>query len=138
MQENSRLQYDIFGPQGTVYPGHPISLALLIMVTFDSFAEAAARHPEHPFPVALGSQAIPGGGGNVYSALKLLEHGRKHGVQAALDWGDECWRSCVGPGNFGDRYEPGQAQADAIKERFRKLAATWLQKEPARAEERHS
>ena len=133
MQDNSFLQYDVFGPEGTVYPGHPTSLALLIMLAFDSFTEAATCHPEHPFPAALGSQTIPGAGGNVYNALEMLAHGRKHGVEMALEWGDACWRRCVGPDNFGDRYEPGQAQADAVKDRFRELAAVWLQKEPQAA-----
>lgn len=133
MQDNPHLNYQVFGPEGAVYPGHPTSLALLIMLAFDSFAEAATPHPKHQFPAAVGSCTIPGAGGNAYNALELLAHGRKHGVEAALNWGDECWRRCVGPDNFGDRYEPGQAQADAIKERFRALAATWLQKEPAAA-----
>jgi hypothetical protein len=129
MQDNTRLQYDVFGSNGTVYPGHPTSLALLIMMAFDSFPEASMRHPEHQFPMALGNQSIPGAGGNVYHALELLAHGRKHGVEFALEWGDTCWRRCVGPDNFGDRYELGQAQADSIKERFRSIAADWLQKE---------
>jgi hypothetical protein len=129
VQDNLRLEYEVFGNEGTVYPGHPTSLALLIMMTFDSFVAASTRHPQQPYPAALGSQSIPGAGGNVYSALELLAYARKHGAKAALEWGDACWRRAVGPDNFGDRYEPGQAQADAIKEKFRALATDWLQRE---------
>lgn len=121
-----KLEYTIF-PKGIEYPGHPTAIALVIMEKYASFAEAMHKKEGAQYPNALGDSDIPGAGGNVYSATDLLQVLVKEGPEAALEWGDQAWLRCTGPGtgNIEKSYEPGQQQVDDIKLRFLEKARQW-------------
>lgn len=118
------IQYREFGPEGTVYPGHATTIAYLIMKSYASWEDASTRKPNASCPPALSNGAIPGAGGCVYSALDLLKIAFDHGVEAALERGDQVWRGEADNG-YKHKHAPGQAQADSIKDKFRELFATW-------------
>ena len=107
-----------------VYPGHPVTLALLITHAYPDLASADAV-TEHGWAAAVGSSEIPGGGGEVNVALALL---RKVAaglpVEEAIAWGDERWTASAAGGHH-DRVAPGQAQADAAKALLIERLATW-------------
>lgn len=124
------IQYQVFGREGTVYPGHPVSIAYLVMRSFPDFATAATRTEGRTFPAALGSGSIPGAGSNVYAALDTLSHALKYGIDAGLAYGDDYWSGCASGCNYGERHAPGQQQADSIKAPFRELFATWARPQP--------
>ena len=113
-----------------MYPGHPVSIAYLIMLSFPDRAAAASRKEGETFPNALGSGAIPGAGSNVYGARDTLTHAVKYGIEAGLSFGDDYWARSANGQNYGERYEPGQHQADNIKDKFRELFVTWSTKQP--------
>jgi len=56
-----------------VFPGHPIVIAVAIMKHYPSLEDAFVR-TERNCPMALEDENIPGGGGNVYSALDALRY----------------------------------------------------------------
>lgn len=72
------------------YPGHPITLAVQIARAFPTFAAARATSP-HGWPEALSSDKVDGAGGNVYTALMVLDKLRKgENLDAVLAWADGC------------------------------------------------
>jgi hypothetical protein len=122
--EGYRLQRDVLGKEDAVYPGHAVTLALLIVHAFDSLEAAEAKGRN--YPAALGSHLIPGAGGNVYGALGLLRW-----LKGGMGWGlalkaaDDAWASC--DGQFGtDRWRKGQEQADRLKMALHDRVGTWL------------
>ena len=123
-KSSSDLQYQVFGPAGTVYPGHALTLAYLVMLHYPSYEAAAVRRDDASCPDALSNSEIPGAGGCVYSALDLLKHGFTLGVEEALEFGDRRWEGETETA-YKDRRQPGQAQADAIKDKFRERFARW-------------
>ena len=114
-----------------VYPGHPITVALLITRTFPSFEAAQAG--------ALQSAEIPGAGGNVHQALDLLVQARG-GVplDEAFRLADRAWATCDGQADGGpagdhdsrthfiERWERGQIQADSVKGELRTMLTGWI------------
>lgn len=126
------LQYSVFGPEGAVYPGHCVTLAYLILHAFPSLEAAKHRSKGASCPDALSDSRIPGAGGPVYAALRVLELAFEHGVDAALEYGDEIWRQETSSG-YQNRREPGQLQADGIKADFRERFNAWAQFETVAA-----
>ncbi len=118
-------QYQVLGPSGAVYPGHPLTLAHLIVLSFPSLGAALHKEPDATYGVALSSGAIPGAGSNVHAALDLMRYACSLGLEAAIAWGDEYWASCTSGANFGERTAPGQAQADILKPAFREAFYKW-------------
>lgn len=122
--EGWKLERDLLGSEGYVYPGHAVTIALFIIHAFDSLEAAVAKGRE--FPGALESNAIPGAGGNVHSALTLLRR-LKDGMEwsLAIKGADDTWASC--DGQFGtDRWRQGQEQADRLKPALRDRVGAWL------------
>jgi hypothetical protein len=127
--------------EASVYPGHPVTLAYLITVAFDSYAEATFKKSDADYGAALGSSAIPGAGGCVSSAIHLLQLALDPGVgiDRAIAWGDQAWYGCDNQGSgggsyaadeaaqtrFRERWAEGQAQADKIKPLLRTRLASW-------------
>lgn len=112
----------ILSAQGAVYPGHPVTLAYLIMRQYKSLADA--RQPDGQYPSALTNQAIPGGGGSVHAALDLLDRAELVGIEQALAHGDRDWMVFTET-PFQDRRQPGQCQADLVKPIMRELFTSW-------------
>lgn len=118
------IQYQEFGPEGSVYPGHATTIAYLIMKSYASWEDASVRKPGESYPPALTNGAIPGAGGCVYSALGVLKFAFENGIEAALARGDSIWRGET-DNCYKEKHAPGQAQADGIKDKFRELFAAW-------------
>ena len=123
---SSQLEYDIFGC-ATVYPGHPNAIALIIMEKYPSYEAALDKPEDKQSAAALRDGDIPGAGGNVYSALDVLEKLVKDGPEAAFEAGNKMWARMVGPGsgNHEKSFEEGQKQVDAIARRFLDKASSW-------------
>lgn len=106
-----------------IYPGHAVTIACQIAVTFPSFADAI-RPTTAGWPEALASRAIAGAGGSVYQALALLrriEEGQP--LDEVMRWADTRWRSrCA---------EEGRPDGDRGCEQARRFVAaidlpTWM------------
>lgn len=121
--EGWQLERDLLG-EPFVYPGHAVTLALLIVHAFPTLEAAEAKGRD--FPAALETNAIPGAGGNVYSALALLRRLRDGmGWREAIENADGGWKSC--DDHFGsERWKRGQAQADRVKQRLHDRVGAWL------------
>lgn len=111
-----------------VFPGHPIVLAYLIMHQFASLEEAAGADPESPssYSRALACPAIPGGGGEVVTALRLLQElkGSPEAEAVSRRYSDR-WVTGLA-GGHSRNVTPGQAQADRIHAAFLAKASEWL------------
>lgn len=125
MPENfDNIQFQVFGVTGAVFPGHPITVAYLIMKVFPSWEAANHRPAGDDYKAALTHSGIPGAGGCVHAALDLLKRAVDTDVEAALAWGAARWRDETQT-SYKDRYQPGQDQADSIASQFRELFKTW-------------
>lgn len=112
--------------EAAVYPGHPITLAFVIVQVYPTFEEAFKK-TEHGWPAALGSNDVPGAGGNVYMALDLLRNLQK-GMSAkeAFAGADASWAACDNQGTRNvPRWREGQEQADRFKARLEASASWW-------------
>jgi hypothetical protein len=123
-----------------VYPGHPVTLALVIVRTHDSYAQAASMSEGFAWPHAVGCSAVPGAGGNVHSAMDLLARW-KNGIalEDTFARADLLWEGCDGQkqggGSFAkddagrekfiNRWREGQDQADRFKPALIEALKTW-------------
>lgn len=109
----------------SVYPGHPVCIAVRIMELYPSLAAALQRNEqEHPTPAALINTQVRGAGGNVHAALDLLSYWLKGHVEHALPAAHRYWTMSAGP--FGDAVvAQGEAQAQAALPRFQALVVDW-------------
>lgn len=112
----------LLSEQGAVYPGHPVTLAYLIMRQYKSLADA--RQTDGQYPSALTNQAIPGGGGSVHAALDLLARAEIVGIEQALAYGDRDWMAFTETA-YLDRRQTGQDQADVLKPLLLEQYAGW-------------
>ena len=135
-----RNDKDILG-DFAVYPGHPLTIAYLVVCKYASLEQALGIPDGSPHPGALGDNDIPGAGGNVSNALHLL----KLAVEGTLTLdemvvqGDDTWGKCdamaKGGNNPADpkfgrdyylrRFREGQEQADTIKEKLKEQLPMW-------------
>ena len=102
-----------------VYLGHPVTIALCVVLVYESFAEAD-RPTGHGWAEALGNSEVPGAGGNVACAINLLRRLRD-GMPAAevLGRADDTWAWCDDQKDKNpDRWRRGQQQADELKPRL--------------------
>ena len=91
------------GGEFAIYPGHPVTIAYIIMSKYKNLEMAQA--------LALGNNDIPGAGGRVNSALRLLqERNEGKGLMELFEWADSVWNS----ERFRD-HKKGQEQADKVK-----------------------
>ncbi|KWT98195.1 MULTISPECIES: hypothetical protein [unclassified Variovorax] len=126
------LERELCGPEGSVYPGHPVTIAVLIMRKYASLAEANELDGTSGFKMALTDSDIPGAGGQVHMALGLLKDVAKLGPEQAFSRGRELWSQSV-DNSYRERERPGQALADKLKPMFLELAATWPAESPESA-----
>lgn len=117
-----------------VYPGHPLTIATVIMHCYETL-DAAAANTEHNWPAALGNGDVPGAGGEVYVGLDLLLNIRagKVSIEEAPAEAQARWLR-NGAGGHTDRIAPGQEQADRFQELFLSKASEWFKAVPQSAE----
>ena len=89
------------------YPGHPCTLALLILRKYPDIGGAST-----PGRRALEDCDIPGAGGAVHQALWIIGCVRKGTLtpDAAIRWGIDGWREGRLGGDHRDCYEDGAAE----------------------------
>lgn len=105
-----------------VYPGHPLTLALIITDVYPSLAEAEQK--------ALGSREVPGAGGNVHSALDFLRRAMAGNIDAAIEHANAAWAYCDGQRTAQpERWRNGQAQADRVMDELRRGLERWRGKQ---------
>lgn len=121
------LELEILGG-AAVYPGHPVTIALLITHAFPSLAAANHVTEEQPgiaYCDALTSPEIPGAGGCVHMALDLLRFLRTAPEQA-IAWADRAWAECDDQRErYPDRWREGQEQAERCKPLLAARADWW-------------
>jgi len=119
-----RFDRDNLDGEFAVYPGHPVTIAYLIMKKYPSLAAASEVH-ECGFRAALADNDIPGAGGRVYAAMSLLQR-RAEGAswEELFARADEIWE-----GEHFSEHELGQEQADRIKPLL--AAARWKETDDA-------
>lgn len=110
-----------------IFPGHPLVLGFAIMNAFPDLQAALKVDQGATCPSALTSSEVPGGRGEVYRALDLLQDlaSRKVALADALDKSNADWRQGCESG-FAQRVAPGVQQAAALEGEFVKLATTWF------------
>lgn len=115
--------------EDAVYPGHPVTVGLLIMRAFPTLEAASDRGPQgKDFTAASRSDMIPGAGGSVATALGILQgvvQGRLT-IEQAVERADDAWRH-VDDQYTRDpkRWQEGQTQADKLKARYLDLLGSW-------------
>jgi len=103
------------------YPGHPITLALVIVRTHESFAEANRKERDFVWPHAVGCNAVPGAGGNVHAAMNLLARWARN--EAPLDklfeLADNMWERCDGQKDGGGSFAKNETEREKFMKRWR-------------------
>jgi hypothetical protein len=105
------------------YPGHPMSIALAIMLVYDNFIDAYEVN-ENSVPHAVANIEIPGAGGPVSATLRLL---RDYMKGETFGWFvAECEATWVKftEGAFHNRREAGTAEAKRNARHVQNLLAT--------------
>lgn len=111
-----------------VYPGHPVTVGLLIMKAFSSVEEAAMPEGEYRHSAASRSSKIPGAGGSVATALDILRNVMKGAmtVEQAVERADAAWRSVDDQYvRNPKRWQEGQDQAEPLKARYIEALKSW-------------
>lgn len=116
----------------SIYPGHPIVLALCIMREFSSLKEAKSPSPKTGHPQALTSAKVPGAGGNVWGALDLLTVAEVLSPEGTWEHGEALWLRMVGPGrgNHENTFAPGKEQAHSVRAEFMAKLVAWTLQAP--------
>lgn len=111
-----------------VYPGHPVTVALEIMLAFNNDLSKALERTERGYPEAVASSDVSGGGSSVREGCDLLRFVRD-GVMTpreAVQWGFETWfkRTVIGK-DHEKKYLEGELQAlrlyDDLLKRLEKI-----------------
>ncbi|WP_181159289.1 hypothetical protein [Burkholderia contaminans] len=111
--------------EGSVYPGHPLVLATIVMFAFDDF-ESADEATEHGWCRALADSRIPGAGDHVGAAMRVLRHGRAGWDADAMVAEAHRYWDRGRAGGHDKNVAQGRAQAEKIEAVFRRMVATWL------------
>lgn len=104
--------------EAPVYPGHPVTCALIVLLAYRDGLEAAWRRTDHGWLKCEGELDVPTAGGALTAGCALIRHvlGGAMSIDGAIAWGDRGWEGAGGhPGNE----RPGQDQADCLKGRLR-------------------
>jgi hypothetical protein len=87
---------DFLNGEVAIYPGHPLTIAYLIVNAYPSLVAAIRKSDQTTYPDALSNGNIPGAGGNVLVALDFL---RKAVIEHApindvIDHANSFWANC--------------------------------------------
>ncbi len=118
--------------QTLVYPGHAVAVALQIMNAFPNL-DAANKRDDDEFPAALNHPEVTGAATEVFSALQLLTWARDYGVspEQFIQRANETWTASRMKGDHADALEPGQQQADDLRDAFIAKYSQWFETVPA-------
>lgn len=122
-KEGYDLEQRVLDKEHSVYPGHPVTVGLLIMERYNTIDEAL--HPTiHGWPEAVGDGAIPGAGSEVHAAVHLLRSialGERT-PEEAVAYARKTWHA----GGHVDNVVPAQEQADRFTIAYLTKAASWF------------
>ena len=103
-----------------VYPGHPVTCALLVLLAYPTvLAEAWAPYSKQdPWYACESYMNTPTAGGNLSMGCDLIRYVLEGvmNIDDAIAWGDRGWG---GAGGHPQYVAPGQEQADRVKPRLR-------------------
>lgn len=120
-----RMDFVLLG-EAAVYPGHPVTLAYLIVKNYASLSAAQAKGKY--FSVVEEDSRLPGAGGHNNHAVQLLtdlDAGKSW--EEAVAWADDLWAWCDDQKNSDPkRWREGQDQADKVKPLLREEITAWL------------
>lgn len=127
MKFTNRIDTYVLG-ESAIYPGHPVTLALLITYAYPSLAVARKRGERHL--LVEEDMRLPGAGGSNRSAVELLcQLSEGAAFNKAVARADEIWARMDDQAmckTLSARYKAGQAQADKIKPRLQARLVSWL------------
>jgi hypothetical protein len=123
-QNMTSLEQQICGAGGLHHPGHPVTIAVLIMTKYPNLAAATQREEGVGCSVVMADGDIPGAGEQVIVALDILAGLRRDGPETAFLRATQQWRIRTSR-RFKDRQAVGQRQAERFKHRFLEMAANW-------------
>jgi len=113
----------------SVYPGHPVTIAFLIIHKYPSLYEALYRKNSDSDCAALKDCDIPGSGNAVYLALDLLKELKNTpSLEETIQTHSRRWVENRKSGDHPQAALPGQAQADKIIPLFQSMVKEWLLK----------
>lgn len=112
-----------------VYPGHPVTCALIILRAYPDDLEAAWAPwtASNPWCGCESYVDAPTAGGALTSGCTLIRHvlDGDMTIDAAIAWGDRGWE---GAGGHSANESPGQEQADRLKQALREALAVAVEK----------
>lgn len=113
--------YNYLGEEA-IYPGHPVTIAYIIICVFPTYEEAFAKGI-HCW-AAIESVDIPGAGSSVYNALDMLRylHNGIIDFDKAVEIAEHDW-DCLTSDSFS--LFKGQEQANRFKEKLREKSSWW-------------
>lgn len=114
----------------TIYPGHPLVLAVEIISIFPTPFEALERTQSGLLqgPRAVLDDRISGGGGEAYNASNLIRMAVEGtSAEDLIEWADKVWINTAAGGEHA-AIEPGLEQANKLKPLFEKLLKAWLER----------
>lgn len=111
-----------------VYPGQPLILANMIILTYPTCHQAT--NGSETSPPALCSQLIPGAGDAVSSTLRILEEGVANQLssETMIEWLTSAFAQNVqSQDSFRSVLEIGQQKSERFHTLFRNVWPTWLE-----------
>ncbi len=100
-----------------VFPGHPVTIAMMIMENFSDYRAASAM-TKYGWPAAL-SSPVNGAGGAVYSALEVLKAiNDEMPFNEAFDHASMLWKSAREGGDFAENLVEGQEKVEPLRTAF--------------------
>lgn len=120
--------FELLDGEQAVYPGHPLTVAYVIMSVFPGPEEALAPSKHGHWSVCVGCADVPGAGDGANAGAdvcQMLADGKA--PEDAAKFADDTWLRMVNPegSNHPSAWKPGQEQADKFRDRFLELAKVW-------------
>lgn len=121
------MEYDLF-EELVVYPGHPVTLAHLIVQNYPSLEVAQAKG-EHFSRIEEDERSPGAAGHNDFAVQFLTDLDNGKSWEEVVAWADDLWARCDDQKHstqYKERWRRGQIQADAIKPILYEATRAWL------------
>ena len=104
--------------ESPVYPGHPLTCALILLLAYPHDLPAAGERTKDGFLVCEAELDVPTAGGHLTRGLSLIQRVLTGGmsIDQMMVLGDHQWGDA---GGHAENVRPGQEQADRLKSRLR-------------------
>lgn len=106
-----------------VYPGHPVTCALIVLRRYSGRLDDAWRRTEHGWLACEGDVDVPTAGGALSSGCDTIRRVLAgQDFDLAVSWDDARWTQSRA-GGHPSAVGPGQEQADRLKPELREMLA---------------